>query len=247
LIWRNLRTGDNIVWFMQEGTPTSSKPFGVVVPDSGWIIEGTGDFNGDARTDLVWRNYRTGENAIWFLDSNYEFSSSAFFLRITNLNWKLQGVGDFDGDGHTDDLVWRHSVTGENLIWFMDGSTPQGSAIIPVDVPNQQWQIGGVGDFDGDGLEDDIVWRHYGTGNNRVWLMDGSTPQGSLAISLSLANANWRIEGVGDFDRDLKRDDLLWRNLVSGETAIWNTEAGAVVGGGRVEPDVAGPYWRVVA
>jgi hypothetical protein len=77
--------------------------------------------------------------------------------------------------------------------------------------------------------------------------MDGSTPQGSLAISLSLADANWRLEGVADFDRDLKRDDLLWRNLVSGETAIWNTEAGAVVGGGRVEPDVAGPDWRVVA
>jgi hypothetical protein len=129
----------------------------------------------------------------------------------------------------------------------MNGKTPQGSAVIPVNVPDASWQIGGVGDFDADGVEDDIVWRHYGTGENLVWLMDGGTPQGSLSISLSLADANWRIEGVADFDRDLKRDDLLWRNLVSGETAIWNIEGGVVVGGGTITPDVPSPDWRVVA
>ena len=35
------------------------------VADQNWKVVGTGDFNGDGKSDILWRNTSTGENAIW--------------------------------------------------------------------------------------------------------------------------------------------------------------------------------------
>ena len=35
------------------------------VGDQNWKIVGTGDFDGDGKSDIFWRNTSTGENAIW--------------------------------------------------------------------------------------------------------------------------------------------------------------------------------------
>ena len=34
---------------------------------AGWHIAGTGDFNGDGNTDLVFENAATGQRSIWLL------------------------------------------------------------------------------------------------------------------------------------------------------------------------------------
>ena len=35
------------------------------VADQNWKVAGTGDFNGDGKSDILWRNTSTGDNAIW--------------------------------------------------------------------------------------------------------------------------------------------------------------------------------------
>ena len=35
---------------------------------------------------------------------------------MTNTDWDIATVGDYDGDG-VSDLVWRNLVTGANVIW----------------------------------------------------------------------------------------------------------------------------------
>src|SRR6185503_127100 len=37
--------------------------------------------------------------------------------------WGDTRAADFDGDGRTDDIVWRHQVSGQNVVWFMDDAT----------------------------------------------------------------------------------------------------------------------------
>jgi hypothetical protein len=39
-----------------------------------------------------------------------------------NLNWKVVGTGDFDGNGISD-LLWREVTQGINRIWLMNGAT----------------------------------------------------------------------------------------------------------------------------
>ena len=59
---------------------------------------------------------------------------------------------------------------------------------------NLDWQIGDVGDLDGDGNQD-ILWRNWTTGDNQVWLMNGTTWQQTVAF-LAAANQDWQMVGT---------------------------------------------------
>ena len=96
-------------------------------------------------------------------------------------------ANDFNGDGMSD-ILWRHSVTGGNALWLMNGATRTSSANLPL--VNPVWNIAGVGDFNGDG-KSDILWRHSVTGGNALWLMNGATRTSSA--NLPLVNMDWRV------------------------------------------------------
>jgi hypothetical protein len=247
LVWRNYSTGENAIWFAENTNAFDSVFVNPTVSNPSWVIEGVGDFNQDGLSDLVWRNYSTGDNTIWFLDGTGSVITSQAFLDVSDPSWRIQGVGDFDADGYADDLVWRNYASGENLIWFMEDSTPQGSAVIPVPVNDSNWEIAGVGDFDGDSLKDDLIWRNYATGTNLIWFMDSNVPQGSAEVSISVPDSSWRLEGAADFDGDSRANDLLWRNYSTGDTVIWNLDGSNVVDGGAISPALTDTSWRVVA
>src|SRR6476661_6602332 len=70
------------------------------------------NFNGDNRSDILWRNSSTGGNVIW------RSGSSATTTAVTTLAvaWRAVGVGDYNGDRRAD-ILWRNSSTGANVIW----------------------------------------------------------------------------------------------------------------------------------
>jgi hypothetical protein len=137
---------------------------------------------------------------------------------VTDLNWGIAGVGDFDGDGKSD-VLWHNSTTGSNSIWLMNGATISGGATAFATVADLNWSIAGVGDFDGDG-KSDILWHNSTTGSNSIWLMNGTTISGGATAFATVADLNRGIAGVGDFDGDGK-SDVLWRNRATGEISIW--------------------------
>jgi hypothetical protein len=88
------------------------------------------DFDRDGKTDLLWRNYVTGENAVWYMNGT-TLLSSAYLAPVGDRNWRIQGASDFTGDGKTD-IVWRNYATGQNVIWEMDGATLRsGLSLLP--------------------------------------------------------------------------------------------------------------------
>ena len=132
----------------------------------------------------------------------------------------LSGTGkasvssDFNGDSNSDILL-RNAVTGQNVIWLMNGTTMSSSGYLnSVAAP---WNIAANGDFDGDGKAD-ILWRDPVSGNDAIWFMNG-TAQTSGGYTLTVA-APWNIIGAADFDGDGKAD-LLWRDATSGANAVW--------------------------
>jgi len=70
-------------------------------------------------------------------------------------------------------------------------------------------------DFNSDG-KPDIVWRNRSTGQNSVWLMNGTALVSGASLT-PVADANWEIVGTADFNGDGKVD-LLWRNRSTGRT-----------------------------
>lgn len=178
------------------------------------------DFDGDGRSDLLWRNAATGFDVIW------RHADSAAILnlpRVSNLDWRIPGCGDFDGDRHAD-ILWRNRTTGTMVIWFSASAVR--SQVLGFDwgmnPGTPDWDIAGIGDFDGNGVSD-LLWRHRVTGNNAIgfrvsngfeadfWYVYPTNP---------VANLAWRVVGTGDLDGD-GRSEVLWRNGATGANVVW--------------------------
>ena len=115
---------------------------------------------------------------------------------------------DFNGDG-TSDVLWRHSQTNGNSIWW--SASPTGAAASSTAAA---WKVVATGDFNGDG-KSDIFWRDTQRGLNSIWL--AGVPTGAQASS---AGKDWEVVGAGDFNRDGKTD-VFWRNPKNGQNSIW--------------------------
>lgn len=169
------------------------------------------DYNGDGKSDILWRQNTTGQNSVWFAGNS---AAAQNLVGVTGSAWRIVGTGDFDGDGKTD-IVWRNFTTGANTIWKAGNQANQQAV---TGITDMAWKIVGVGDFNGD-RKSDLLWRHDTRGANTVWFSGNSATIQNLT---SVTGTVWKIVGVGDFGGDGKAD-ILWRNGSSGANAIWTS------------------------
>jgi hypothetical protein len=177
-----------------------------------------GDFNGDGRSDILWRD-GSGQLADWLANTKGGFAPNGAVQASVPTDWRVAGAGDFDGDGR-DDVLWRHR-DGTVTDWLANASAGFNAnnsllAHVPTD-----WKIAGIGDFNGDG-RDDILWRHT-TGTVTDWLAREGGFDANAALLASVP-AEWTIAGIGDFNGD-GRDDILWRRA-TGTLTDWLGAAG---------------------
>jgi len=123
-------------------------------------------------------------------------------------------AADFNGDGRPD-ILWQNTVTGERIVWLMDGPAFASGVSLGV-VPNG-WAIAGIADFDGDGRAD-VLWNNAATGEWLLWLMTANGFGSSVALG-SVA-PEWSVAGIADFNGD-GQPDLLWENSRDGECVLW--------------------------
>ncbi len=190
------------------GTCTTSNPNPNPNPVS---FAAVGDFNGDCRSDILWRNNSTQQVYEWLMNGT-TFTGSGSPGSLTS-GWVIQNVGDFNADGEAD-ILWRNSTTGEVVIWLMNGTTMTSSTSLGN--VSSDWSIAGVGDFNGDGYAD-ILWQNT-SGELYLWLMNGTTIAGGGRISN--VSSGWNVAGIGDFNGDGDAD-ILWRNSTTGQVYVW--------------------------
>ena len=158
LLWRD-DIGDIMLWNVSSSAGSISitpEIIGGVPAD--WLIAGVGDFNGDGKASILWRN-TDGDVLLW---NSVPGAGAVSFtyqdLGVIDSSWQIQGVGDFTGDGK-DDILWRNT-DGDVYLWISAagpgvGFTDQDLGVVP---PQQGWHIQEVGDFNGDGKAD-ILWE----------------------------------------------------------------------------------------
>jgi len=186
-----------------------------------WHVAGTGDFNGDGRSDILWRS-DSGQLSDWLANANGGFASNdANAMSGAPTSWKVAGTGDFNGDGRTD-ILWRND-NGQLSDWLgqANGGFASNDANAMTGAPTS-WHVAGTGDFNGDGRTD-ILWRND-AGQLSDWL--GQANGGFAANdanALTGAPTSWHVVETGDYNGD-GRDDILWRND-SGQLSNWLANA----------------------
>ena len=191
ILWRNTSTGEHSIWYMNGATLVGGGYLYPTVADLNWTIVGTGDFDSDGKTDILWRNTSTGENSLWYMDGATIVGEGYLYPTVADLNLTIVGTGDFNSDGKTD-ILWRNTSTGENSLWYMDGATIVGGGYLYPTVADLNWMIVGTGDFNSDS-KTDILWRNTSTGENSLWYMDGATIFGGGYLYPTVADLNWKI------------------------------------------------------
>ena len=222
--WHVAGTGDfdgdgrsDILWLNTGGLLTDwlGRPNGTFVGnDANFLtqvsanvqIAGTGDFNGDGRSDILWRA-SDGTVTEWLGQANGSFTTNANVSKLVDASWHIVGTGDFNGDGR-DDILWTNDG-GRVTDWLAqaDGSFVGNNNFLTQASANNH--IVGTGDFNGDGRSD-ILWR-ADDGKVTDWFAqtNGSfVPNNTVLGSLNLT---WHVVETGDFNGD-GRDDILWRN-----------------------------------
>ena len=107
VLWRN-DAGTVRDWLGQANGGFAGNTANLNTPyRSDWHIVGTGDFNGDGISDILWRN-DAGTVADWLGQANGGFAGNTANLDTTvPTDWHIAGTGDFNGDG-IDDILWRN-------------------------------------------------------------------------------------------------------------------------------------------
>jgi hypothetical protein len=198
--------------------PPNPGPSPSPIPGSLNFLSYSGDFNGDGKQDILWRNGQTGEVDIWFM--NGPSVVSKVYVATVGLELSIAGTADFNRDGKSD-ILWQNMVDGTFVIWIMDGSIHSDHAF-----PSQgnQWSIVGVADLDRSGFAD-ILWRNVATGELIGWKSEAGLNFSGFRIGT--AGLDWNLAGAADLFGN-GQSALIWRNQNSGEVVAWQLNGNAV-------------------
>ncbi len=180
-------------------------------------------FNGDASSDLLWRDQSTGSMGAWLMSG--PVLSGTATLPAVSPSLMVQAASDFGGPTPAPDLVF-HSTTaaGGGAVRFLSSAfSVLGMASISPLLPSPSWYVAASGDFNLDGRTDVVVHNRL-SGQYFYRYLNGTTSLGNSPIlSRPLP---WYIVGAADMNGD-GRTDLLWRNKSTGqnELALMNNTA----------------------
>jgi hypothetical protein len=123
ILWFNQGNGQTVIWLLNGTTLLSSGSPGSVSVADGWALAGTGDFNGDGHSDILWRNSTSGQLVIWLLNGTSVVGAGSPGSAANP--WAIAETGDFNGDSKSD-ILWYNTTTGQLVVWLLNGTSVVG-------------------------------------------------------------------------------------------------------------------------
>jgi CSLREA domain-containing protein len=118
IVLQNVTTRTISRWIVTGNSVTSDQT--ITTPAANWKLITAGDFDSDGRGDLALQNDATRSVAVWLLDDAGTAIVTGAVVATPVAGWKVVGSADYDGNAHSDLLLWNESA---NAIaqWQMNG------------------------------------------------------------------------------------------------------------------------------
>jgi hypothetical protein len=206
----------------------------------GWTF-GTGDFNGDGRTDLMTYYVGTAGWQVYVALSNGDGTFAPYVhATIASTNWSgwTFKTGDFNGDGRTDLMTYYVGTSGWGAYIALSNEDGTFAPYVPSWIANTDWSgwTFETGDFNGDGRTD-VMTYYVGTSGWGAYIAL-SNGDGTFApyVSSWIANTNWSgwTFKTGDFNGDGRTDLMTYYVGTSG----WGAYIALSKGDGTFAPYV---------
>jgi hypothetical protein len=143
ILLHHQKNGTLYVWLMNGTTAVSGAYLTPISnPDTNWQIAGLADFNGDGKTDILWRHTRTGDLHVWFMNGTKATGASYLIpSRVPDPRWQIVRVADLNDDGNVD-LLWQNRQTGDLVAWYMNRTTRvRSSPLVPSQLADPDWTV----------------------------------------------------------------------------------------------------------
>jgi uncharacterized delta-60 repeat protein len=201
IVWFNSATTETAIWYMQLG---SNGLANVISPQSSFVYAPS---NTPSNTPSATSPIRPG------------------------VGWQLAAVADLLGDGRPE-FLWEDRNLGASAIWQLNiGSNGRADVNLatasyitandPAKTPiatggiNSGWKIVGVGNFDNNTTNRDLMWFNEKTTETAIWLLNGTVVTSSGIINSGGSNVKpglgWKPVAIGNID-GLGSDEILWQN-----------------------------------
>jgi hypothetical protein len=210
------------------------------------LVSANQDFNNDGIKDLVWFNTVNQVSVIWHmakdaatgLENIFKEGSEVYLPNGTSAysaaGWDLASVGDLRGDSQPE-FLWRNPANNA-VIWELT-RTGQGATLrYEVNMTNSgyityggtpvsntaSWKIAGIGNFDANPTNREILWYDESNAAKVIWRFDGTsnaiqTGSGAVTNAASVG-VGWKPAIIANLD-GVGGDEVVWQNGTS--VAIW--------------------------
>jgi hypothetical protein len=242
LLWRSQTQPQNFQISLFSGTIDANPPTNLPITQPGLTAtcqaQAVADFYGDGYASVLFLDTASQKLGLWqdpYLTSAVPVTCQALaFYSLKTTDGQVAGVGDFNGDGYPDILLWNSSTQAGKIL-LMDGA--QVLKQIPVQpATSSDWRVAGVADFNHSGHVD-ILLRDT-NGNLEILYFGSSGYLGSADFTPTdlhyestpyydtqwpetsgYFDSSWTVVGVRDFDYTLY-PDILWYSPSTGEVGL---------------------------